>query len=161
LKTKFLEAYALKYSAKALCICFQDLRKKTDESVRDFYNRVSETFRNAYKTKPDHTVTYAGNLHGTTQAQCNEIKLQGVTQMQLLMLNTVFLGGLRKDIRTRVLEEGPTQPEDSVKLARKIESILNDKRRERGFHITSIEGPPEEEEAEDVGEVDEQEVAQL
>jgi Retrotransposon gag protein len=161
LKTKFLEAYAPKYSAKALCICFQDLRQKSEENVQDFYNRVSETFRNAYETKPDHTVTYAGNLHGSTQAQCNEIMLQGVNRMQLLMLNTVFLGGLREDIRTRVLEEGPTQPDDSVKNAREIESILNDKRRERGFHVTSIEGPPEGEEAEDVGEVDEEEAAQL
>jgi hypothetical protein len=161
LKTKFLEAYAPKYSAKALCIFFQDLRQKTDERVQDFYNRVSETFRNAYETKPDHTVTYAGNLHSSTQAQCNKIMLQGVTWMQLLMLNTVFLGGLCEDIRTRVLEEGLTQPDNSVKLAREIESILNDKRRESGFHVTSIEVPPEAEEAEDVGEVDEQEAAQL
>jgi len=42
LKKKFLEAYAPKYSAKALCICFQDLRQKSDESVQDFYNKVSE-----------------------------------------------------------------------------------------------------------------------
>jgi len=60
-----------------------------------------------------------------------------------------------------VLEEGPTKPDESVKLAREIELILNDKRRERGFHITSIEGPPEAEEAENVSEVDEQEAAQL
>jgi hypothetical protein len=32
LKKKFLEAYAPKYSAKALCICFQDLRQKNDET---------------------------------------------------------------------------------------------------------------------------------
>ncbi len=81
--------------------------------------------------------------------------------MQLLMLNTVFLGGLREDIRTRVLKVSPTNPDDSVKAAREIESIINDKRREKGFHVTSIEGPPEDEEAEDVGKVDEQEAAQL
>jgi hypothetical protein len=162
LKTKFLEAYAPKYSAKALCICFQDLRQKSDESVQDFYNRVSDTFRNAYQTKPDHTVTFVGTLPGTaTQAECNVVLKQGVERMQLLMLNTVFLGGLREEIRNRVLEDGPTNPDDSVKAARDIESIINDKRKERGFHVTSIEGPPEDEEAEDVGEVDEQEAAQL
>jgi hypothetical protein len=32
-------------------------------------------------------------------------------------------------------------------------------KREKGFHVTSIERPPEDEEAEDVGEVDEQEAA--
>ena len=162
LKKKFLEAYAPKYSAKALCICFQDLRQKSDESVQDFYNRVSDTFRNAYQTKPDHTVTFVGTLPGTaTQAECNVVLKQGVERMQLLMLNTVFLGGLREEIRNRVLEDGPTNPDDSVKAARDIESIINDKRKEKGFHVTSIEGPPEEEEAEDVGEVDEQEAAQL
>jgi len=162
LKKKFLEAYAPKYSAKALCICFQDLRQKSDENVQDFYNRVSDTFRNAYQTKPNHTVTFVGTLPGTaTQAECNVVLKQGVERMQLLMLNTVFLGGLREEIRNRVLEDGPTNPDDSVKAARDIESIINDKRKEKGFHVTSIEGPPEEEEAEDVGEVDEQEAAQL
>ena len=162
LKKKFLEAYAPKYSAKALCICFQDLRQKSDESVQDLYNRVSDTFRNAYQTKPNHTVTFVGTLPGTaTQAECNVVLKQGVERMQLLMLNTVFQGGLREDIRNRVLEDGPTNPDDSVKAARDIESIINDKRKEKGFHVTSIEGPPEEEEAEDVGEVDEQEAAQL
>ncbi len=162
LKKKFLEAYAPKYSAKALCICFQDLRQKSDENVQDFYNRVSDTFRNAYQTKPDHTVTFVGTLPGTaTQVECNAVLKQGVECMQLLMLNTVFLGGLREEIRNRVLEDGPTNPDDSVKAARDIESIINGKRKEKGFHVTSIEGPPEDEEAEDVGEVDEQEAAQL
>ena len=99
LKKKFLEAYAPKYSAKALCICFQDLRQKSDECVQDFYNRVSDTFRNAYQTKPDHTVTFVGTLPGgATQAECDVVLKQGVERMQLLMLNTVFLGSLREEI---------------------------------------------------------------
>jgi hypothetical protein len=64
--------------------------------------------------------------------------LQGVTRMQLLMLNTMFLGGLKEEICNRVLEEGPMKPNDSVKAAREIESILNDKRRDKGVVITSI-----------------------
>jgi hypothetical protein len=60
--------------------------------------------------------------------------LQGVTQMQLLMLSTLFLGGLGEDIGTHVLEEGPTKPDNSIKLAREIESIMNDKKRERVPH---------------------------
>ena len=105
LKKKFLEAYAPKYSAKALCICFQDLRQKNDETVQDFYNRVSTTFKNAYQSKPAHTTTYVGTLHGgITQAQADEILGQGVRRMQLLMLNTMFLGGLKEEIRNRVLE---------------------------------------------------------
>jgi hypothetical protein len=33
LKNKFLEVYALKYSAKALWVYFQDLRQKNEENV--------------------------------------------------------------------------------------------------------------------------------
>jgi hypothetical protein len=48
LKNKFLEVYALKYSAKALWVYFQDLRQKNEENVLDFYNRIPDTFRNMY-----------------------------------------------------------------------------------------------------------------
>jgi hypothetical protein len=148
----------LKHFASA----FRILGKNLTRVFKIFTNKISDTFRNAYQTKPDHTVTFVGTLPGTaTQAECDVILKQGVERMQLLMLNTVFLGGLKEEIRSRVLEDGPTNPEESVKAAREIESIINGKRREKGFHVTSIEGPPEEEEAEDVGEVDEQEVAQL
>ncbi len=122
---------------------------------------MTDTFRNAYRTKPDHTVTYQGNLHGSTQAQCNEIMLQGVNWMQWLMLNTVFLGGLREDIRTRVLEEGPTEPDESAKLAREIESIISDRRRERGYNVTNITASEADNDPEDVGEVNKEEAAQL
>jgi hypothetical protein len=106
LKNKFLDAYAPKHSAKALCICFQDLQQKNDKTIQDFYTRVSDTFRNTYQTKPDHTTTYVGTMHdGITQPHADEIMLQGVTRMQLLMLNTMFLGGLKEEIRNRVLEE--------------------------------------------------------
>jgi hypothetical protein len=160
-KREFLAAYTPKYSARALCICFQDLQQKSDEMVQKFYNRVSDTFINAYKTKPDHTVTYEGDLMGRTQAEMNKAMGQGITRMQLLMMmNTVFLGGLREEIGNRVLEEAPTKPDESVKAAREIESILNDKKTQRGFHVTSIDGPNGEEDL-DIGEVDADEAAHL
>jgi hypothetical protein len=81
--------------------------------------------------------------------------------MQWLMLNTVFLGGLREEIRTRVLEEGPTEPDESAKLAREIESIMNDRRRERGYHVTNVAISEADDEGEDVGDIDEEEAAQL
>jgi len=81
--------------------------------------------------------------------------------MQWLMLNTVFLGGLREDIRSRVLEEGPTEPDESAQLAREIESIINDRRRERGYNVTNIAASETEADTEDVREVDEEEAAQL
>jgi len=108
LKKKFLEAYAPKYSAK-------DLRQKNDGMVQDFYNRVSTTFQNAYQSEPALTTTYVGTLHGgITQAQADEVMGQGVTRMQLLMLNMMYLGSLKEEIRNCVLEDWPTEPEASV-----------------------------------------------
>jgi hypothetical protein len=130
--------------------------------VQKFYNRVSDTFINAYKVKPDHTTTYEGDLMGRTQAEMDKAMGQGIERMQLLMMNTVFLGGLRDEIRTRVLEESPTKPQESVKAAREIESILNDKKSQpqRGFHVTSIDGT-DDGDGTDMGDVDEDEAAHL
>jgi hypothetical protein len=91
-----------------LCICFQDLRQKNDKTVQDFYNRVSTTFKNAYLSKPAHTTTYVGTLHGgITQAQADEIMGQGVTRMQLLVLNTMFWAVSRRRSTTACWRTGP------------------------------------------------------
>ena len=81
--------------------------------------------------------------------------------MQLLMLNTMFLGGLKEEIRNRVLKDGPTERENSVKAAREIETILNDKKKDKGVFITSIEEEDELEDGTDMGEVDKDEAAHL
>jgi hypothetical protein len=137
-KKEFLDAYAPKFTARTLCTSFQDLRQKTEESVQDFYNRVSDVFRDAYQTKPDHVVNYGGELLGLTQAQCDGIRKTGIDSMQKLMMNTVFLGGLKEEIRAKVLESGSTQVQESVRLAREIEVIVHDKRI-KGTQISSIQ----------------------
>ena len=58
--------------------------------------------------------------------------------MQLLMMNTVFIGGLREEIRKKVLETGPTQIQESVDLARQIEVTVHDKKA-KGAVVSSIE----------------------
>ena len=59
--------------------------------------------------------------------------------MQLLMMNTVFIGGLREEIRVKVLETGPTRIQESVDLARQIEVIVHEKK-VKGTTVSSIEG---------------------
>ena len=66
LKKKFLEAYAPKYSAKALCICFQDLRQKSDECVQDFY----KSLRYLPQCLPDQTRSH-GHLRGNLAGHCH------------------------------------------------------------------------------------------
>ena len=155
-KTEFIAAFAPRFTAKTLCTSFQDLKQKSDEPVQLFYNRVSEVFRDAYMIKPDHVLT-ATRVGASTQDEADKIRLQGVMAMQLLTMNTVFLGGLKEDIRSKVLETGPTLIQESVKLAREIEIIVDDKKRKetKGTFVSSIK----EEEAELV--VDEEEAEAL
>jgi hypothetical protein len=67
----------------------------------------------------------------------------------------------RRHIWSRVLEEGPTEPDESAQLAREIESIINDRRREKGYNVTNIAASETEADMEDVREVDEEEATQL
>jgi len=140
-KREFLDAYAPKYTAKTLCTSFQDLKQKNEETVQDFYNRVSDVFRDAYQVKPDHVTTHAGDAasrYNLTQAQADSLRRQGIGAMQLMVMNTVFLGGLKEEIRVKVLESGPTQISQSVKLARELEVIVQDKKMKGGY-VTEIE----------------------
>jgi hypothetical protein len=77
---------------------------------------------------------------GLTQAQMNKAMGQGIGQMQLCIINIVFLGGLQEDIHNRVVEEASTKPKLSVVAAREIESILNDKKKDKDVFVNSING---------------------
>lgn len=162
-KTEFLEAYATKYTAKTLVTCFQDLKQKADENVQDFYNRVSDVFRDAYLVKPDHVITFAGpdaDRLGLTLAQVNGFLKIGIENMQRLMMNTVFLGGLKEEIRLKVLETGPTQIRDSVRLARDLEVIFKDKKekQEKGAYVHAVKHD-DESDPEDEVEIDQDDVS--
>ena len=143
-QAEFLAAYATKFTARTLCTSFQDLRQKSDENVQDFYNRVSEVFRDAFLVKPAHVTTHGGTeaeRFALTEVQAQALMKRGIDNMQLLVMNTMFIGGLKEEIRTKVLETGPTQIQASVKLAREIEIISKDKKDkvEKGAYINSVE----------------------
>jgi hypothetical protein len=64
----------------------------------------------------------------------------GVQKMQLLMMSTIFLGGLKDEIRVRVLESGPDNIKTALKLAREVEVILGDTtRKPKGVTISSMQ----------------------
>ena len=60
--------------------------------------------------------------------------------MILLMMNTMFTGGLKEEICNKVLEQGPTRIQESVNLTREIEIIHKDKREklEKGHYVAAI-----------------------
>ena len=70
----------------------------------------------------------------------NGIINMGVQKMQLLMMSTIFLGGLKDEIRVRVLESGPDNIKNALKLAREVEVILGDTtRKPKGVTIASMQ----------------------
>lgn len=145
-KEEFLKAYSPRYSARTLCVCMQDLRQTKDESVQAFYNKVSEMFRNAYQYVPVAVTTCEGDRGEANQDDANMIMTEGVKKMKLLMMNTIFLGGLREDIRARVLEEQTDNIQDSVDAARKQEVILQDRKAApgKGLVVASVGSESEE-----------------
>ena len=157
LKTEFLNAYAPRFTARTLCTSFQDLKQRTDENVQDFYNRVSDVFRDAYQVKPAAVTADVGERHALTQAQANVVRNRGIMAMQLLVMNTVFLGGLREEIRTKVLEHGSTEIRESVRLARELEVIVHD-RKTKGSHISNIQEEDEDTEQSQVDQDEEEEI---
>ena len=148
LKQEFIDAYAPRYTARTLCVTLQELRQKKDEDVQDFYNRVSDAFRNAYQTKPDDLKNFTGTdgeRGGATAPEANVINLMGVNKMQLQVMNTIFLGGLQDDLRSKVLENKAeiTTIQDSVKYARSLEVLICEKK-PRGTVIATVEEDNEE-----------------
>ena len=140
---EFLAAYAPKFTARSLCTSFHDLKQKLDENVQDFYNRVSEVFRDAFMVKPPHVTEHGGTAaerFDLTEANAQVLMLRGINNMQLLVMNTMFIGGLKEEIRTKVLETGPTQIQESVKLAREFEIISQERKEktEKGTYVHSV-----------------------
>jgi hypothetical protein len=56
-----------------------------------------------------------------------------------------ILGELKEEIQNQVLMDSTTEPGELVKAAYEIESILNEKKRDRGFHVISFHGLEDEE----------------
>ena len=151
LKAEFLDAYAPRFSARTLCTSFQDLKQKNDEKVQQFFHRVADAFSDAYRSKPLEVITFTGTAEqrgAATLAQAHEIVKMGVQKMQLLMMSTIFLGGLKDEIRVRVLESGPENVKTALKLAREVEVILGDAaKRPKGVTVAALQelGVDEEE----------------
>ena len=151
LRKEFLEAYAPRYTARTLCVSLQELRQRGEENVQDYYNRVSDAFRTAYQIKQDNLRNFTGTADergGATEEEAHTINLAGVQKMQRHMMNTIFLGGLREELRSKVLED-ENEIEDiraSVKRARALEILVHEKAT-KGSVITSVkenEEPSEE-----------------
>ena len=120
-KKEFLEP---KYSAKTVCSNFADLKQHPEESMNDYRWRVQVAYDHLIDNKPN--TMAAVHLAGTT---VNQAKAEGINDMALFFKHQLFLARIKDPICDKVLEAGKATFQESMKLAREIEAIQNDRKR--------------------------------
>jgi hypothetical protein len=123
-KKEFLDTFEPKYSAKTVCANFADLKQHPEESMNDYRCRVQVAYDRLIDNKPD--TMAAVRLAGATVDQA---KAEGINDMALFFKHQLFLAGIKDPIRDKVLEAGKATFQESMKLAREIEAIQNDRKR--------------------------------
>jgi len=145
-KTEFLETYEPKYSAKTTCANFTDLNQKSDESINDYTYRVQMAYKRLTDTKPAAMTTVRTTIAaGATEA---EVKAEGINDALKFIKHQLFLAGLKDGIRDKVLEAAKATFNESVKVARNLETIQNDHKRLN--KINAIRNEMEEEKAKEI-----------
>jgi hypothetical protein len=123
-KREFLETYEPKYSAKTTCANFTDLNQKSYETINDYTYRVQMAYRRLTANKP----AIMAAIRAAAQT-VQEAKAKGITDAFKFVKHQLFLAGLKDGIRDKVLEAAKNTFIDSVKAARKLETIQNDHKR--------------------------------
>jgi hypothetical protein len=125
-KKEFLTAYEPKYTAKTVCANFTDLKQHPDESMNDFLCRIQVAYDRLLDNKPDTITTVRNTMAaGATEAQ---VKAEGINDMALFFKHQLFLAGVKDSLRDRVLEAGKADLQESLKFARELEAIQNDRK---------------------------------
>jgi hypothetical protein len=139
-KAEFLVTFEPKYSAKTVCANFADLKQHPDESMNDYRCRVQVAYDRLIDNRPDTIAT----VRAAAGAAPADIKKEGINDMALFFKHQLFLAGIKEPIRDRVLEAGKDTFQESMKLARELEAIHNDKRRSHKIAAIKAAIGPEE-----------------
>jgi hypothetical protein len=141
-KKEFLTAYEPKYTAKTVCANFTDLKQHPDESMNDFLCRIQVAYDRLLDNKPATMPTVRGTIAaGATEA---EVKAEGINDMALFFKHQLFLAGVKDSLRDRVLEAGKADLQESLKFARELEAIQNDRKRAGKIAALKAVMPPQE-----------------
>jgi hypothetical protein len=125
-KAEFLTTYEPKYTAKMVCTNFTDLKQHPDESMNDFLCRIQVAYNRLLDNKPAAMTTVRNTMAaGTTEAQ---VKAEGINDMALFFKHQLFLAGIKDSLCDRVLEAGKATFQESLKFARELEAIHNDRK---------------------------------
>jgi hypothetical protein len=117
----------------------QDL-EDLDPNEREELIRNLNAMKGNKNTGPGNRFKNTAERGEATVEIANGIINMGVQKMQLLMMSTIFLGGLKDEIRVRVLKSGPDNIKTVLKLAREVEVILGDTTcKPKGVTISSMQ----------------------
>jgi hypothetical protein len=139
IKAEFLETYEPKYSAKTTCANFTDLNQKSEESINDYTYRVQTAHKGLSDNKP--ATMAAVRAVAPTIA---EAKAEGISDAFKFVKHQLFLAGLKDGLRDKVLQAEKATFNESVKVARNLETIQNDHKRLNKIAAVKAELQPEE-----------------
>ena len=156
IKAEFLETYEPKYSAKTTCANFTDLNQKSEESINDYVYRVQTAHKRLTDNKP--ATMAVVRAAGPTIA---EAKAEGISDAFKFVKHQLFLAGLKDGLRDKVLQAEKDTFNESVKVARNLETIQNDHKRLNKIAAVKAELQPEEAQEIIWEELTEQEIEQV
>ncbi len=139
IKAEFLETYEPKYSTKTTCTNFTDLNQKSEESINDYTYRVQTAHKRLTDNKPA-TMAAVRALAPTIA----EAKAEGISDAFKFVKHQLFLAGLKDGLHDKVLQAEKATFNESVKVARNLETIQNNHKRLNKIATVKAELQPEE-----------------
>ena len=102
IKNTFLRDYEMKFTAKTICANFRDLHQKPQETVRDYWAKVSGIYCKMYEAAPDKMgdisahldeATIAG-LSNTEETRVKDAIAFGLTTSMMFIQTQMFIARL-------------------------------------------------------------------
>ena len=134
IKADFLASYEAKYTAKTTCTNFHELIQRPGEGCHDYYLRVHEAFTKMCEAKPE----ALNAVRAAAGAAANEVKAEGIRDIERFFKHQLFLAGLKDDLRVKVMEAGKDTLHESMRLAVELEVIHQEKLKRGNVHAVSV-----------------------
>ena len=139
IKVTFIRDYKTKFTAKTICANFRDRHQKPQETVRDYWAKVSGIFRKMYEAAPEKMGDISTHLDDATVAplsNAEEARIKdaisfGMTTSKMFIQTQMFIVGLREELRHPFLESGKTDPLEIFRFAQEMEQIEEEKRHKK------------------------------
>ncbi len=132
-KAAFLKAYEPKYSPKLTCTNFSELIQRNNESVHDFYLRITETCRKMFCGRPEALFNIRAEYpnagaNAYDEAIVKKIKKEGLEDDEMYIKHQIFIAGMREELRVKVIEANKPTLGESVYYAIELETVLNERK---------------------------------